>query len=184
MAGDSMLTFINLAKSTLECHPGLLDYIKSWAKGVLGRIKVLTPTEWFFRGHGIVEGTKDAKSRCILEHDLGGHVYPSHHIRYGIGEMHHGHAQEDQLVTHISDAKIVLPPLDTSVLQIADFTFKLSSSSPHWPANMYETLLIGICCPLAIVQPWSLWQMLVLVDLETRMHRVQSSSQGDGHDPV
>jgi hypothetical protein len=47
MARDNMLSFINLAKSALEQQTRLLEYVKSWAEEVLGRVKVLTPADWF-----------------------------------------------------------------------------------------------------------------------------------------
>ena len=58
LAGRDMLSFIDIAKTALERHPGVLNYINSWAgKAILAP---LLAEEWFVEGHGIIGGRKDA----------------------------------------------------------------------------------------------------------------------------
>ena len=73
LSGKDMLSFINIAKTALERHPLVLDYIKSWAGK--GRLIPLTPEEWFIEGHGIVGGDKDGNGIWIPKHAKNGQTY-------------------------------------------------------------------------------------------------------------
>jgi hypothetical protein len=57
MTGMDMLSFIDLGKMAVKCHPPLLDWVR------LGRgrmdLEPLTPEGWFEEGHGIRGGTLD-----------------------------------------------------------------------------------------------------------------------------
>jgi hypothetical protein len=57
MAGEDMLSFVDLAKSAFKRSPKLLDWIQSWCLD--SGIQPLKPEDWFERGHGIVGGKKD-----------------------------------------------------------------------------------------------------------------------------
>ena len=54
MAGEDMLTFVNLGQSAIERCPFLLEWVRTWT----GRPKLrpLTPEGWFEEGHGITYG--------------------------------------------------------------------------------------------------------------------------------
>ncbi len=66
MAGVDMLTFVDLSQGGIECHPPLLDWVRSW----LGRPKLepLTPAGWFDKGHGISGGALDENKIWIPTH--------------------------------------------------------------------------------------------------------------------
>jgi hypothetical protein len=59
--GEDMLSFVDIARTALERHPGLLDYVKSLVDPILGTSKVLTTEEWFQEGHGIMGGEEESK---------------------------------------------------------------------------------------------------------------------------
>ena len=63
MAGQDMLHFVGLAKSAVERHPGVLDWIWSWT----GRedLEPLTPEGWYEEGHGITGGSPDRRGVWI-----------------------------------------------------------------------------------------------------------------------
>ena len=44
-SGNDMLAYVDLAKTALERHPPLLDFLKSWIDDK--SLKVLKPEEWF-----------------------------------------------------------------------------------------------------------------------------------------
>jgi hypothetical protein len=73
MRGDSMLDFVDIAKSAIDRSPDILEYVRSWT-GVKD-LKPLTPDEWFVEGHGIVSGTKDEHGVWIPKHAVNGRVY-------------------------------------------------------------------------------------------------------------
>jgi hypothetical protein len=57
--GEDMLAFIDLSKTAIERHPGVLEFALSWITPVLGECTVLSVDEWFQEGHGIRGGTKN-----------------------------------------------------------------------------------------------------------------------------
>jgi len=67
MAGADMLTlFVDLSQGSIERHPPLLDWVRSW----LGRAKLepLTSKGWFDKGHRISGGALDGNKIWILTH--------------------------------------------------------------------------------------------------------------------
>ncbi len=54
MAGESMLSLIPLHLSAISRSPAVLHWIQSWCP--ISTIQLLTPSEWFERGHGIQGG--------------------------------------------------------------------------------------------------------------------------------
>jgi hypothetical protein len=73
MAGADMLTFVDLARGGIECHPPLLEWICSWS----GRphLKALSPEGWFKEGHGITGGEVDGHRICIPTHCKGNQMF-------------------------------------------------------------------------------------------------------------
>ena len=70
LAGKDMLSFIDIATSALESHPGVLDYVNSWAGK--GQLSALVPEEWFVEGHGIVGGRTDSNGVWIPKYAKNG----------------------------------------------------------------------------------------------------------------
>ena len=64
MAGRRICEFIPLHLNALERHPPLLHWIKSWIPPEENLI-VLTPEDWFERGHGIVGFDKNIDGLSI-----------------------------------------------------------------------------------------------------------------------
>ncbi len=57
MAGEDMLTFVDLSRSSMVCSPGLLRWVHSWTSWP--HLQPLTPEGWFEEGHGITGGVLD-----------------------------------------------------------------------------------------------------------------------------
>ena len=58
MDGASMLSFVPLNRSALDRCAELLNWINSWAGGLQDGLIVLTPEQWFKRGHDVAGGSK------------------------------------------------------------------------------------------------------------------------------
>ncbi len=50
------MLFVDLARTAIERHPDLFNYVKSWVDPILGSSKVLTVKEQFQERHGITGG--------------------------------------------------------------------------------------------------------------------------------
>jgi hypothetical protein len=186
MAGDNVLSYVDLAKGALERQPVLVNYVMSWTKKCLGRIRVLSPKDWFDKGHGVGGGTKDINRVWIPNHAKEGKAYlwslPPVIADVALEEcLNAVHKRMDAY--HIFMIPRLYSPLWLHVFyKLSDVVFKLVPGSPHWPPHMHKPLFIGISLPLARVKSWSLRRMSVLVDLERKMQEVQISNQGDGRD--
>ncbi len=73
--GVDMLLFVDLSRTAVERHPGVLEFVKSWVAPILGDSKLLVPEEWFHEGHGIIGGKKDSTGLWIPQHAGNGTVY-------------------------------------------------------------------------------------------------------------
>eukprot|EP00804_Cyclotella_cryptica_P012519 CCRYP_017724-RA/>CCRYP_017724-RA protein AED:0.34 eAED:0.23 QI:0/0/0/1/1/1/3/0/930 len=73
MAGQSMLSFVDLDKTAVERSPELLPWIRSWC----GRrdINPLTPEQWFMEGHGIIGGHLDIHGVWMPDHEPSGNTH-------------------------------------------------------------------------------------------------------------
>jgi len=41
--GEDMLSFVDLSRTAVERHPGVLEFVKSWVAPILGESTVLVP---------------------------------------------------------------------------------------------------------------------------------------------
>jgi hypothetical protein len=185
MAGDNMLPYVDLAKGVLERQPVLINYVTSWTKKCLGRIRVLSPKDWFDKGHGVEGRTRDINRVWIPNHAKEGKAYlwspPPISADIALECLKAVRKRTD--VYHIFMILRLYSPVWLRMFyKLSEFVFKLTPGSPHWPAHMHEPLFVGISLPLARVKPWSLHRLSVPVDLERKMQEVQNSNQGDEWD--
>jgi hypothetical protein len=73
MAGADMLTFVDLARSGVERHPLLLDWVCAWTEQP--GLEAFTPEGWFKEGHGITGGAVDPHSVWIPTHGKKDQVF-------------------------------------------------------------------------------------------------------------
>ncbi len=73
--GKDMLSFVDLSKTTIEQHQGVLDFVKTWLDSSMGSSKLLSTKECFQEGHGIIGGEKDPSGMWILRYAENGKVY-------------------------------------------------------------------------------------------------------------
>ena len=73
--GEDMLSFVDLARTAIERHPGVLDFVRSWLDPIVGESKCLKPEKWFEEGHGIIGGEKDGNGMWIPCHAKDGRAY-------------------------------------------------------------------------------------------------------------
>lgn len=183
MRGDSMFKFIDIARSTVERAPAVLEYIKSWTNG---DIEPLTPCQWYREGHGVVGGKRDAHGIWIPSHAKSGRMYlwspPPVIADVALEEcLRAVHKQTD--ATHV----FVIPRLCTPLwsrlfFKLCDFHFRVPAGSPFWPTGMHEPLWVGISLPFVRHRPWTLRGTPLLVGLARDLQEVFASGQGDGRD--
>jgi hypothetical protein len=155
-----MLSFIDLARTAIERHPDLLNYVKSWVDPILGTSKVLTAGEWFQEGHGIMGGEEGSKGIWMSSHAADGKAYiwlpPSVIADVTLEECAKAiHKRTDAY--HVFLIPRLYSPLWLRMFyKVLDFVFKLPPGSRHWSSPMHKPLFVGISLPLLTRNPWSL----------------------------
>jgi len=184
--GEDMLSFVDLARTAIERHPGVLEFVRSWLDPIVGESKCLKPEEWFKEGHGIIGGEKDGNGMWIPCHAKDGRAYiwtpPPVVADVALEECAKViHKRTDAY--HIFLIPRLYSPLWMRMLfKVSDFVFKLPPGSRHWPLCMHEPLFIGISSPLINRSPWSIRGIPLLVDMERQLRQVLASGKGDGGD--
>ena len=70
MAGEDMLTFVDLATPATDRYPPLLDWVRWWTN--LPGLLPLLPEGWFEEDHGIMGGVPDQNNVWIPTHEAAG----------------------------------------------------------------------------------------------------------------
>jgi hypothetical protein len=66
---------VDLSKTAIEHHQGVLNFVRTWLDPSVGRSKLLSAKEWFIEGHGIIGGEKDPSGTRISRHAKNGKVF-------------------------------------------------------------------------------------------------------------
>ena len=167
MAGQDMLHFVDLAKSAVERHPGVLDWIWSWT----GRedLEPLTPEGWYEEGDGITGGSPDRRGVWIPTHGPKNEIFmwtpPPAVVDAALEELCKArHKRTDTF--HV----VAIPCLMNThwrrlFNKVSDFTFSVSPGKSFWSTDMYEPLWVGIVLPFTHHRPWCFKRAPLLVAL-------------------
>jgi hypothetical protein len=118
--GNDMLSYVNLSKTAIEQHQGVLDYVKSWLDSSVGSSKLSSPEEWFREGHGIIGGEKGSSGMWIPRHAENKKAYiwapPPIIADVALEECSKAiHKRPDAY--NVSNPSTLLSPLDADVVQ-------------------------------------------------------------------
>ena len=184
MAGRDMLGFVDLARSAVERHPPLLEFVRD----VTGRPKLeaLEPKDWFRRGHGIIGGYRDRHGVWIPQHRANGGTYlwspPPVVADAALEELLKAVQKRQDAYHFIVIPRIVSPHWFRLFCKLCDVSCLLPIGHSHWPASMHEPAWIGLVLPFIKHRPWRLKRSPYVVELEGNLRRVLSTGEGDGRD--
>ena len=76
-----MLSFVDLSKTAIEQHQGVLDYVNTWLDSNVDSSKLLSPEGWFQEGHGVIGREKNPHECQYLDTQRtrrrsSGHLHP------------------------------------------------------------------------------------------------------------
>jgi hypothetical protein len=69
MQGQSILEFVPLNHSALDRQSSLLHWIRQWLPAL--DLLVLSPEDWFDKGHGVIGGTVDLITKAWMPQEMG-----------------------------------------------------------------------------------------------------------------
>ncbi len=181
MAGADMLTLVDLSRGGIDCHPPLLNWVRSWTGQP--KLGVLMPEGWFEEGHGISGGVLDGHNIWIPSHCERDQMFlwaPLPPVAdAALEELLKSRHKRTDIFHVVVVLRLMAPRWHCLFSKVCDFTFVASPGLPFWPTNMYEPLWVGIILPFAHCRPWSLKRAPLLVEMERDVRRVFETGEGD-----
>jgi hypothetical protein len=157
MGGKSILSFIPLHLSALECSPKLKPWVESWWPDK--SLEWLSPNDWF------------STPRC------GGHFVwspPPTAADAALEQLCRTQLKAPHNTSHI----FIVPRLTTSrwrktLLKACTFYFYVPACFDIWDKSQHEPLMIAVCLPLSKHRPWNLQATQHVGELERSLRPVQ-----------
>ena len=179
--GASMLSFCPWGSCALERSPTLLP----WLHEVFGdKLEVLSPADWFRRGHDHLGGEADSKGFFRLKIQQGTFLWhpPPAAADAAIEELRKARLKRRNS-THI----VVIPRLVTTLwlrqlYKAADFLINITNTHPFWPSSMLEPLVLAIAFPYSKHPPWQLKSTPKLLHSQREVQRLLQEHPVDARD--
>ena len=157
MAGEDILSFIPLHLSAIERSPTLVDWLKTW---VGQKLEVLTPMDWYEKGHDIRGWThpqgRDLFPRQILRKGVYGWFPPPAAADVALEQMRIARIKRQDSTHVFVVPRLLTPRWLKQMFKACDVVLVVPPGKPGWPGEMFEPLLIGICFPFLRFKPWQL----------------------------
>jgi hypothetical protein len=184
MAGEDMLSFVDLGKSALDRSPTLLPWIQSWCLD--SSVQPLSPEGWYEGGHGIIGGTRDKHSVWIPDHEPAGQTHlwaPSPAAAdAALEELLKARHKRTDTFHVVVIPRLLTPRWRRLFHKAADCCFTVAPGSTFWPTDMFEPLWVAVILPYYRHSPWQLGRAPLMVDMGRKLHRLCSEREADaGH---
>ena len=183
MAGENMLTFVDLAKTAFERQgDSLLNWIREWTQ--LDDLAPLTPEGWFVEGHGIIGGELDNHGIWIPKHEGRSctHLWapPPAVADVALEELLKARHKRTDTYHIVVIPRLFTPRWRRLFNKACDFAFAVPPNHSFWSTNMFEPLWVGIVLPFTHHRPWELKRAPLLVDMARKLREVLRDGDGDG----
>mmetsp|Transcript_11711 Transcript_11711/g.19385 ORF Transcript_11711/g.19385 Transcript_11711/m.19385 type:complete len:1450 (-) Transcript_11711:1434-5783(-) len=183
MTGESMLTFVDLAKTAFERQgQTLLNWIREWTQ--LDDLVPLTPEEWFVEGHGIIGGELNDHGIWMPKHEgrFCTHLWapPPAVAEVALEELLKARHKRTDTYHIVVIPRLFTPRWRRLFNKACDFTFAVPPNHAFWTADMFEPLWVGIVLPFTYHRPWQLKRAPLLVDMARELREVLRDGDSDG----
>ena len=180
MAGDDMLSFVDLGKSATQRCPPVLDWIRSWSGQ--DKIKPLSPEGWYEEGHGIIgKGVHDRRKVWMPTHEPPNqwHLWcpPPAAADAAMEELAKARHKRTDTYHVIAIPRLMAPRWRRLFNKVCDFSFVVSPGPSFWPEGMFEPLWVGIILPFTHHRPWCLKRSPLLVELGIELRGLLPESE-------
>ena len=182
MSGKAMIDFVPLNETALERSSTVLHWVRDWVEDPT--LQALKPGGWFFEGHGLNGGKKTDIGIWIPEEagrDWFLWVPPPAAADVAIEELTSSRHKRTE-INHV----FICPRLMTQrwrkkINKLADVVFEIpAGSTPFWPKEMHEPLLVAILLRFVSVSPWQLRRHSRVLELGRELSLVWKAQTGCG----
>jgi len=178
MAGEDMLSFIDLDKPATQRCSKLLDWIRSWTMSV--DLSPLTPEEWFVEGHGICGGYRDRHGVWMPSHEPPGKIHlwapPPAVADAALEELLKARHKRTDTFHIVAIPRLMAPRWRRLFHKVCDLHFVVPPGCEFWTSDMYEPLWVGIVLPFVSFRPWSIKRSPLMVELARQLCEVCKDS--------
>ena len=181
MQGRSMLSFVPLHLTASQRQPTLVKWIKSWAEidedGL--RLEVLTPKDWFVRGHDFKGGTTNIDGLWIPKIEPGLFLWepPPAAADVAIEQLRKARLKRNDSI-HIVVCPRLLEPIWRSHLhKSADLICEIPAKCEYWGETNHEPLILALYFPYLEHRPWTLKRSPSILDLEEHLREMWKSGE-------
>jgi hypothetical protein len=181
MVGESMLSFVPLHLSAVSRSQSLLAWIQSWAPDPA--IEPLSPEDWFYRGHGLESGSRNADGMWI-PHLSSKQWYlwapPPAVAAIALQELGVSRHKRPHLGHLFVCPRLFTHKWRKALFKLADTVFELPAGCrPFWSLDQHEPLLLGLLLPFSSTPPWQHRQTDRLLDLAGKLRALWKGPEYD-----
>ena len=169
--GQSMLKFCPWGLSALTRSTTL----KEWIIKLIGpEIEILSPDDWFRRGHDHLPGAKDDQGFYRLKIKSGTFLW---HPPPAAADVALEELRKARLKRRNSTHVLLIPKLVTTLwlrqlYKAADVVLTIPPNFDFWPSNMHEPLYLAFVFPYSRHYPWQLRSTPKLIATQRSLHRM------------
>jgi hypothetical protein len=152
-AGLEMLSFVPLHLSATERIPSLYSWVCSW----LGQeAELITPNQWFNRGHSHDGGCYDEKGFWRIKIGSGKFIWapPPAAADVAVEELRKALTKRLDCTHVFLCPRLLTPQWQRHLNKACDLVLFMPAGSEIWPCEMFEPLTIGFVFPFLSVRPW------------------------------
>ena len=185
MRGDSMLSHIPLHLSALERSPRLLTWVQSWCcQFSKNKLEVLTPTDWFERGHDILGSRTNVDGMWMPRYKPGTMLWvpPPAAGRFVMSEIRQARQKRQDSFHIVIIPRLMTPEWKKHMWKSADVLFDIPAGVSFWKKEMHEPLTLALYFPYLHRSPWELKGSKLMVDMGRKLHGLFKTDESLGFD--
>jgi len=179
MQGNSMLSFVPIAKNCLERSPALLEKMKWCLKTYLAslnqKLHCLSAKDWFVRAHDIVGGKRNTEGVWIPKYESATYLWiPAP----AAGQHAIEQLRQARLKRTTSTHLFLIPRIFTSLwrkqlYKVADLVVEIPFDSKCWlESSQHEPLTFAFVFPFIPIKPWQLKRTYALLGMGRLLRRL------------
>jgi hypothetical protein len=179
MQGIDMSKFVPLHESALERSPSLEGWLKSWIGEKDKPVEVLSPEDWFLRGHDIIGGKPNAEGVWLPEYKSGNFIWapPPAAADAAIEELRRARHKRQSSFHVFVCPRLMTPYWRKHVHKSADLIFEIPPGCVNeWPSEMFEPLTVALYFPFLSNRPWQLRGQPLFLEMGRHVRQMWNSN--------
>ena len=181
MGGQDIMDFIPLHQSPLERSPQLKTWLFSWLPS---DARILSPSDWFVRGHDIIGGEKNEDGIWTPTIKLGTYIWdlPPAAAEVALEELRKARIKRQDSLHVVLIPRLLTPMWQKQLFKAADIVLWIPPILDCWPAHMFEPCCLAFLFPFIRSAPWQLRGTPRLMATGRKLSKLWKDDQVDGRD--